>query len=275
MPLSVKFLTSWNAPWSVPEVSTSSTRCGGPTFTPPPADIVLLPPVFQASSLWWPALTVTTQSKEFKNPESWAWNFTVERQIPLNSTVSVAYVGRRGLHLQRESDINQPPAGTLQANPGVNLDALRPYKGYNSIRQTDNVASSRYNSFQATFNRRFANGVLFGVTYTLAKSEDDGSNQRDIIPDTYNAHNLWGPSEFDARHILVINGLYDLPFFRGQHNLASKVAGGWQISNVDTTGDVVRITQMTLDPNRPTAKNAATKSRRSSRATSRGRTPRP
>src|SRR5439155_4004588 len=110
--------------------------------------------------------------------------------------------------------------------------ALRPYKGYNSIRQTDNVASSRYNSFQATFNRRFANGVLFGVTYTLAKSEDDGSNQRDIIPDTYNAHNLWGPSEFDARHILVINGLYDLPFFRGQHNLASKVAGGWQISSL-------------------------------------------
>ena len=177
-------------------------------------------------------LTVTTQSRAFKNPEAWNWNFTVEREMFLKSVLSLAYVGRRGLHLQREADINQPPAGTLQANPGINLDALRPYKGYNSIRQTDNVASSRYNSFQLAWNRRFTNGFLFGVSYTFSHSDDDGSNQRDIIPDTYNAHNLWGPSEFDTRHIMVINYLYDLPFFHGQSNLAGKVLGGWQISGV-------------------------------------------
>ena len=62
--------------------------------------------------------------------------------------VAVGYVGRRGLHLQRESDINQPTIATVLANPGVNLDALRPYKGYNSIRETDNVAKSIYNSLQ-------------------------------------------------------------------------------------------------------------------------------
>ena len=54
----------------------------------------------------------------------------------------------RGLHQQREADINQPTLATVLANPGVNLDALRPYKGYNSIRETDNVASSTYNSLQ-------------------------------------------------------------------------------------------------------------------------------
>jgi hypothetical protein len=177
-------------------------------------------------------LTVTTQSKAFKNPEAWNWNFTVEREMFWKSVLSVAYVGRRGLHLQRESDINQPTAGTLLANPGVNLDALRPFKGYNSIRESDNVASSRYNSLQLSWNRRFSGGLLFGVSYTLSKSLDDGSNQRDIIPDTYNAHNLWGPSEFDARHIVVINYLYDLPLFRGQSNFAGKVLGGWQISGV-------------------------------------------
>ncbi len=177
-------------------------------------------------------LVVTTQSKAFKNPEAWNWNVTVERQMPWSTVLSLAYVGRRGLHLQREADINQPPAGTLQANPGVNLDALRPYKGFGSIRETDNVASSRYNSFQLNWTRRFSNGLLFGVAYTLSKSWDDGSNQRDIIPDTYDAHMLWGPSEFDTRHIVAINYLYEIPFFRRRSNLASKLIGGWQISGI-------------------------------------------
>ena len=120
----------------------------------------------------------------------------------------------------------------MQANPGVNIDALRPYKGYGSIRQTDNVASSLYNALQLAWNRRFSGGLMFGVSYTLSKSMDDGSDRRDIIPNTYNAHMLWGPSEYDSRHILVVNYLYDLPFFKGQHGVAGKLLGGWQISGV-------------------------------------------
>jgi hypothetical protein len=120
----------------------------------------------------------------------------------------------------------------VAANPGVNLDALRPYKGYNSIRESDNVATSRYNSLQLSWNRRFANSVAFGAAYTLSQSMDDGSAQRDIIPNTYNAHNLWGQSVFDVRHILVVNWLYELPIFRGQHNMAAKMLGGWQFSGI-------------------------------------------
>ena len=177
-------------------------------------------------------LTATTQSKAFRNPEAWNWNFTVERELPLKSVATLAYVGRRGLHLQRESNINQPTPEVVAANPGVNLDALRPYKGYNSIRESDNVASSRYNSLQTTWNRRFAQGVMFGVSYTLSRSTDDGSAQRDIIPDTYYAHNLWGQSDFDVRHIFITNFLYELPFLRAQNNFAGKVLGGWQVSGI-------------------------------------------
>jgi hypothetical protein len=141
-------------------------------------------------------------------------------------------VGRRGLHLQREADINQPTTDVVAADPGVNLNALRPYKGFSSIRETDNVASSWYHSLQLAWNRRFANGLAFGVSYTLSRSMDDGSNQRDVIPDTYNAHMLWGPSEFDARHILVFNYLYQLPFFKSQSGVSGKVLGGWQVSGI-------------------------------------------
>ena len=177
-------------------------------------------------------LVVTTQSKAFKMPEAWAWNATVERQLPWKSQVSVAYVARRGLHLQRESDINQPTTATVAANPGVNINALRPFKGFGSIRETDNVANSIYNSLQINWSRRFASDLQFGVSYTLAKSMDNGSNQRDVVPDTYNPALLWGPSEFDARQILIINYLYDIPLLRHRSDLLGKALGGWQISGI-------------------------------------------
>ena len=55
-------------------------------------------------------------------------------------------------------------------------------------------------------------GSLLGVSYTFSKSLDNSSNYRDIMPDTYYTNNLWGPSEYDTEHILVINYLYDLTF---------------------------------------------------------------
>jgi hypothetical protein len=61
---------------------------------------------------------------------------------------------------------------------------------------------------------------------------DDGSAQRDIIPYTYDAHYLWGPSNFDARHVFIVNFLYDLPIFRGNHGITGKLLGGWQISGI-------------------------------------------
>ena len=189
-------------------------------------------------------LVVTTQSKAFKPPEAWAWNFTVERELPWRSLLSVGYVARRGLHLQREADINQPPVSALTdpANFFVdpadgktklkNINAFRPYLGFGSIRQTDDVANSMYNSLQIAWNRRYSGGLQFGVSYTLSKSMDNGSNQRDVVPDTYDVSMLWGPSEFDARHILVLNYLYDLPFFKNHSTLSGKLLGGWQISGV-------------------------------------------
>jgi hypothetical protein len=177
-------------------------------------------------------LTVTGQDPIFKNPEAFAWNFTIQRDLFWGTTLEGAYIGRRGLHGQRERDINQLQAGTLLANPDVSPDYLRPYKGFAVIRVSNNDANSRYNGFQLNWNKRFSSGVGFGVSYTLSESDDDGSNQRDIIPDAYNAHNLWGPSEFDARHVLVINYIWELPIFRNRSTLAGKLLGGWQISGV-------------------------------------------
>jgi hypothetical protein len=61
---------------------------------------------------------------------------------------------------------------------------------------------------------------------------DDGSAQRDIIPNTYDAHNMWGQSFFDVRHVMIINYLYELPFFRNRTSLSGKILGGWQVSGI-------------------------------------------
>jgi hypothetical protein len=72
----------------------------------------------------------------------------------------------------------------------------------------------------------------FGISYTLSKSMDNGSNQRDVVPDTYDTSMLWGPSEFDARHSVTINYVIQDPFFRNRHGFLGQVAGGWQLSGI-------------------------------------------
>lgn len=176
------------------------------------------------------ALTMTTNNPYLKPPEAWNWNVTVERQLPLKSVLSVAYVAHRGLHAWQVYDINQPQAGALLNNPGVNVNALRPYKGFAAIQEEESAVNSTYKSLQVSWNRHFSQGLLIGFAYTLSKSMDNGSNYRDIVPDTYNTSNLWGPSEYDTHHIVVINYIYELPFFKGQRGAAGKLAGGWSLA---------------------------------------------
>jgi hypothetical protein len=175
-------------------------------------------------------LTITTLNQHLKPPEAWNWNITVQRELSLHTLLSVGYVAHRGLHAWQVYDINQPTVGALQANPGVNVNALRPYKGFAAIQEEESGVSSTYNSLQVSWSRAFRGGSSFGFTYTYSKSMDGGSNYRDIVPDTYNTSNLWGPSEYDTRHVAIVNYIYDLPFFKGQHNVTEKLLGGWQIA---------------------------------------------
>jgi hypothetical protein len=173
-------------------------------------------------------LTMTTLNPYLKPPEAWNWNVTVERQMFWSSVLSAAYVAHRGLHGWDVYDINQPFPGSVAS--GVNANTVRPYKGFAAIQEEESVVNSTYNSFQLSWNRRFTAGSMFGFSYTLSKSMDNSSNYRDIVPDTYNTSNLWGPSEYDTRHVVLINFLYDLPFFKNQATLAGKLIGGWEIS---------------------------------------------
>jgi hypothetical protein len=174
---------------------------------------------------------INGQDPVFKHPTSYLLAAGIQREVPLGFVVDVTYVHRKGLYLQRERNINQLLPGTIQANPNVNIAALRPYTGYGAIRISENSGRSKYNSLQISADRRYTNGLKVGIAYTLGKSEDNGSDKRNVLWDTYNDTGFWGVSQFDRRHVLNFYYIYDLPFFRDQsQGLMANILGGWQIS---------------------------------------------
>ena len=119
----------------------------------------------------------------------------MQRRTTAKSNLEVAYMGHRGLNLPEVFDINQPQAGALQANPGVNVNALRPYAGFASISMVEVWRSRNTNSLRVQWSKRFTQGFSYNFSYTFSKSTDNASNYSNIVPDTYNTSNLWGPSE--------------------------------------------------------------------------------
>ena len=105
------------------------------------------------------------------------------------------------------------------------MNYLRPYKGFSSIQQEQSDVNSTYNGLQAFWNSNFGGSTL-GIAYTFSKSMDNSSNYGDILPDSYNMSNLWAPSEYDIRNILIVDYLYALPFFKGDHHLVGQALGG-------------------------------------------------
>ena len=172
------------------------------------------------------------QDVVFKHPTAYVWSTGVQREVPLGFVVDVTYVGRRGLYLQRERNINQLPEGTLTnpANKDINIAALRPYKGYGAIRLSENAGYSKYNSLQLSADRRYTKGLKVGVAYTLGHSEDNASDKRNILWNSYNDKGYWGPSSFDRKHVLTVYYIYDLPFWREGGSVMKSALGGWQIS---------------------------------------------
>jgi len=175
---------------------------------------------------------ITAQDLVFKHPTSYLYSVGVQREVPFGFIVDVTYVGRKGLYLQRERNINQLPLGTLNnpANAGVNIAALRPYAGYGLIRLSENAGRSKYNSLQISADRRYTNGLKVGMAYTLGKSTDNGSDKRNILWNTYDDTIYQGNSSFDRRHVFNFYYIYDLPIFRDQSTLVGNLLGGWQLS---------------------------------------------
>ncbi len=94
---------------------------------------------------------------------------------------------------------------------GISADALRPYPGFSNIISVENVADSEYNALQATL-RETTGPLTIGIAYTWSHSLDDSSDRSSAnFADSLNIHSNRASSDFDQRHLLNVNYIYDLP----------------------------------------------------------------
>jgi hypothetical protein len=177
-------------------------------------------------------LVMAMQSPDFTNPISWAWNATLDRELPWTLRGTLSYVGRSASHLERARNINQLSPGTIQANPGVNANALRPYLGFGSITLYETTGTSRYNSLQTQVERRSTRGIGFSVAYTFSRNMDNGSSRADILPNAYDDGAFYGISDLDRPHVLVSMARYRFPTFDGSVAPVRWVLGNWDVSGI-------------------------------------------
>ncbi|WP_446744495.1 carboxypeptidase regulatory-like domain-containing protein [Silvibacterium acidisoli] len=181
---------------------------------------------------------VSSQAYDYPSPEAWSWSAAVEQDIPKFATATISYVGRRGIHLQQLENINQLTPGTVQANPGIQEDALRPYQGYSSIVEQSDRGGSNYNAMQVELKRRFTNNFLFGVSYTWAKLLDYGSGRGYELPDYRQPGLNYGPADFDLRNVLVVDYVWTVPYGAHLDNRVARYAlSDWQVSGVTQAQD--------------------------------------
>ncbi len=182
-----------------------------------------------------PTSLTVTGTPTFKVPSYQDFNFSLEQQILPNTVIQLAYVGTLGRHLLGDVDLNQVSLPVRQANPTVAVNALRPYLGYQAVTSRAPVYSSNYNSFQFSLNRRVANGFNIGIAYTWSKNLANNPTDRGTA-DTYSYNYAldYGPPGINQPYILVVNYVYDLPFFKDQKGVIGHILGGWEWSGITT-----------------------------------------
>ena len=176
---------------------------------------------------------MTIQDPVFRVPQAWMWNATFERELPGSLRIEAGYVARRGLFNQRKRNINQLQPGTLQANAGVNPNFLRPYLGYGIVGISENSGTSRYDGLQLSLERRFSKGLQFGVAYTLSRTLDDASSLTEVLPNAFDGRGYYGYSDLDRRQVLILNYIYEIPFFNNGPRWRKSILGGWELSGVN------------------------------------------
>jgi len=177
--------------------------------------------------------TITMQDPILKTPRAWTWNVTMQRELPWNIALEAAYVGRRGYNNQRKRNINQLLPGTLQANPGINTNALRPYLGMGIIGFSENSGVSRYNGLQISIDRRMGTGLQFGLAYTYSVNKDNGSGETQLLPNSYDDKAFYGISDLDRTHVLLVTYMYNLPSPQSGWRPARYLLEGWAVSGIN------------------------------------------
>jgi len=101
--------------------------------------------------------------------------------------------------------------------PGIpSPNTLRPYFSLQRVLSLQNIADSEYHALQTTL-RRTRGPLTVGVSYTYSHSLDNASDRSDAtFVNSADIHSNHASSNFDQRHLLNVNYIYDLPKLSGR-----------------------------------------------------------
>jgi hypothetical protein len=149
-----------------------------------------------------------------------------EVQLSTNLTARADYLFVRGLHLARTVNVNLLPPVPLTAANAASLGVTNPAPQqigrpvfssgrrnpqFADIYELEDSASSSYNGLALTLNRRMYDELEFSASYTLSKATDDASDFDEEPQNPFDLAAERGFSRQDQRHMLVFNGLWELP----------------------------------------------------------------
>jgi hypothetical protein len=223
-PLTVNFnftpLTSFQ---NVGTLATGMPAVTGPDLS---SGVVDLPAVADMRSPW---------AGELHRGYVQSWNFTIERKLPQDVVVSLAYVGTQSTHLLADRNINAgTPGGGAASQPYYQL-----FGRTTATNMWDGYLSSNYHSLQTAFHKQMSKGLLLKGSYTWSKAidmtdEDGWASVGWNSPEVF--HRNRAASGFDRTHIFNIGWVYELPFGKNgvffKSGIASKVFGGWNVNGV-------------------------------------------
>jgi hypothetical protein len=168
-------------------------------------------------------LPVYAQDPNAKTPYSEQWHATIQQQISLHTTLSVAYVGTRGVHLDDLVDINAGSPGT------THVTVNRPYPYFAQIFQLETNQISSYNGLQVSAEHRAGN-LGFLASYSYSHALDESTSSPGSVVNPYNIRAGYGNSDLDVPNRFVGSVNYQLPFKApGKWN---QIVGGWQVNAI-------------------------------------------
>ncbi len=203
-----------------------------------------------------PLLAIATDP-DFK--DATIQHYGVETQYQHESFLfSLAYAGAKGSHLAVSRSNNQPalaspanPVNGLNNNSVANAAERVPFLGIAPlVFGVESIGTSRYDSMQATVNKRVTHGFQFLAAYTLSRSVDTAQDSlgsaafgvygatvfgEQVFNDQNDVAAQRGPSDFDRRHRFVLSATWELPEPGTDRGWSlSTLAAGWAISGVVT-----------------------------------------
>jgi Carboxypeptidase regulatory-like domain len=189
-----------------------------------------------------PSLIVATNHP--RSSQYQKWSLEVQRTFGISTSLTLGYYGNHGIHeFVQNPSANASGFGpfptTVCASPPVPPCADPRFSGVNEY-ATPGI--SNFNGMVVSFRRKFAgfgNG-LFQANYTYGHSLDEVSNgglaqftagSSDFPQDPFNLRGSYGAADYDVRHSLNANYVWQLPVKTMLHGRGpDSLVRGWQVS---------------------------------------------